>query len=219
MKRSVCQGLIGAFAALFLLGSASAAGATTIYSLTGDHCTGGCGVPPFGTVSLTQSGTTVDVTVHLNSGFAYAKTGAADDQAFKFNATGVSLADITVNAHAPTLTADAGAFNGDGTGTFGFGIICGGCGGGASDTFTSDITFHVANASIADLTHPNSLGNVFVADIWSQATGNTGPVFATTCLSGCAEINQLGAVPEPTSIVLLGSALLLAGRRLRHFKR
>src|SRR5262249_27660196 len=153
------------------------------FNLTSDHCTGGCGPAGtiFGTVTLTQNGTTVDVTVHLNSGFAFANTGAADNQAFKFNAVGVVVGDITVNQNAPKpLAADAGAFNGDGTGNFGFGIVCGTCGGGLSDAFTSDIIFHVANATIADLTVPNNFGNVFVADIGNTATGLTGPIDAST---------------------------------------
>src|SRR5437660_7095767 len=67
------------------------AGHAIIFDLTSDHCTGGCGPAGtvFGTVTLTQVGTAVDVTVHTNDPFGYAKTGAADDQAFKFNATGV----------------------------------------------------------------------------------------------------------------------------------
>src|SRR5215467_7220042 len=96
-----------------------------VFNLTSDHCTGGCGPAGtiFGTVSLTQNGTTVDVVVHLNSGFAFANTGAADNQAFKFNAGApVTLANITVDPHVPPLVAATGAFNGDGTGNFGFGI-------------------------------------------------------------------------------------------------
>jgi hypothetical protein len=36
------------------------------------------------------------------------KTGAVDNQAFKFNGTGVALADITVDPHTPVLIADTG---------------------------------------------------------------------------------------------------------------
>ena len=96
-----------------------------VFDLTSDHCTGGCGTAPFGTVTLEQDGTTVDVTVDLADGYFFVKTGAADDQAFKFNGTGFVVGDITVDQNAPNpLSADAGALNGDGTGNFGFGIEC-----------------------------------------------------------------------------------------------
>ena len=191
-----------------VLVAASGARATVIYNLTSDHCTGGCGTAPFGDVTLTQTGTTVDVSVHLNSPNWFVKTSSADNEAFKFNALDVVLGDIAVDVHIPGLTADAGAFNGDGTGNFGFGISCPTCGGGASDKFNNDIVFHVANATIADLTVPNNLGNVFVADLLSNGpqggTGNTGPVDATV------------PVPEPSTAMLLGLGLVgLVYRRNR----
>src|SRR5262245_14151644 len=90
----------------------------TLFNLTSDHCTGGCGTPPFGTVDVVQNGANVDITVHLLNGNQFVKTGAADDQAFKFNGVGVALGDITVSANpaGPTLVPQTGAFNGDGTG-------------------------------------------------------------------------------------------------------
>ena len=152
-----------------------------VFDLTSDHCTGGCGTAPFGTVTVTQNGANVDITVDLANGppntVSWAKTGAADFQEFKFNGIGVALGDITVNQTfaGQTLAPQTGALNGDGTGNFSFGIACTSCGNGAS-AITSDIVFHVANASIADVTAPNNLLNIFVADIFSSQTGNTGPV-------------------------------------------
>jgi hypothetical protein len=159
--------------AIGLLAAPSAQAIT--YDLTSDHVTGGAGTPPFGTVSVTQNGANVDITVDLADGYSFVKTGAADDQAFKFNGTGVALGDITVDAHTPTLVASTGAFNGDGTGNFAFGINAPSQGPGGSDPFTDNIVFHVANATIADLTGANALGVIFVADILAP-NGNTGPV-------------------------------------------
>ena len=195
--------------ALMLFGAGSAR-ATTIFDLTSDHCTGGCGTPPFGTVSLDQNGSSVDVMVHLNSPNSFVRTGAADFMAFKFNATDVVLGDITVDQTVPlqTLAAQTGALNGDGTGMFAFGIQCTTCSNGASGSFDDDIVFHVADATIADLTAKNNLGITFVADIFSDSalggTGNTGPVDATD------------PVPEPGAAALFGLGLVglaAAGRR------
>jgi len=184
-------------AAFLVVGLAVAVPANAIvFDFTSDHCTGGCGTPPFGTVTLTQNGTAVDTIVHLFDGNLFVQTGAADFQAFKFNATGVVLGDITVDAHTPALVAATGAFNGDGTGNFGFGINCPTCANGGAGAFNNDIVFHVANATIADLTAPNNLGIIFVADMLSGTTGNTGPVDAT-----------VPNVPEPASLLLLGSGI------------
>ena len=176
------------------------------FDLTSQDCTNGCGTPPFGTVTLTQNDTTVDIEVHLFAGEKFVKTGSADFQAFKFNANGVVLSDITVDPHTPTLQPNTGAFNRGGTGDFNFGISCPSCGGGASDAFNSDIVFHVADAVIGDFV-PNNRGNYFVADIiggghaWvgEGTSGNTGSVDA------------VAAVPEPATLFLIGTGIVGIG--------
>jgi PEP-CTERM motif len=200
MRGAIRVALVLALVTVGFMVTASTAQAVVL-NLTSDHCTGGCGAAGtiFGTVTLVQNGTTVDVTVHLNTGFAFANTGAVDNQAFKFNG---ATSGVTVNQTVPgqTLAFDTGAFNGDGTGTFTSGIACTTCGGGLSSAFTNDIVFHVANATIAQLTVPNAAGNTFVADIGNLATGNTGPV-------DCCGQN----VPEPTTLALLGTGLVGLG--------
>jgi hypothetical protein len=162
-------------------GGATSASAVT-FDLTSNHCTdaAGCGAPGtiFGTVGLTQNGTTVDFLVDLNSPYAWAKTGSVDFLAFKFNATDIVAGDITVDqtfAGQTLAAAGPGVFNGDGTGLFAWGIACTTCGNGLS-TITSDLVFHVANATIAELTAPNALGNIFVADLGNSTNGATGPI-------------------------------------------
>src|SRR5215831_17262877 len=64
------------------------------FNLTSDHCTGGCGTAPFGTVMLTQNGANVDVTVTLNAGYKFVKTGAGGDMYFLFDNSLITLASI-----------------------------------------------------------------------------------------------------------------------------
>jgi hypothetical protein len=187
-----------------------------IYDLTSNHCTvqADCGAPGtiFGTVTLNQNGVNVDFDVHLNSPYVYAKTDLADFLLFKFNAIGVVVGDISVNqtVAGQTLAGAAGTFNGDGTGDFGIGIACTTCGNGIQ-TFSNDLIFHIANATIAELIAPNANGNIFVADIGNSTNGATGPIDASAPHTN---------VPEPTSLAifstaLVGLGLLLRGRRHR----
>ena len=157
--------------------------ATTIsYDITGDHATGGLGTPPFGTVSLSETGTgPTTVTVHLVTGYSFVTTGAADDQYFKFNdgKAGASTADVSFGTAA--MKANTGSFNGDGTGAFKFGIGPNPLNNGLNK-YTGDIQFTV-NATIGDLTGvANLIGGeniIFVADLISP-NGNTGPAYVTT---------------------------------------
>src|SRR5262245_15444600 len=168
-----------------VLGGATSASAIT-FSLTSDHCTGGCGTPPFGTVTVTQNGGAVDVSVSLLNGNTFVLTQSADDQYFKFNGAQGAIT-VTENVPGVNLVADTGAFNGDGTGTFGFGITCTpiapntscAMGGGHGLPVGTVLMFEVANTTVAQLTQANANGMIFVADILSGTTGNTGPVDAS----------------------------------------
>lgn len=185
------------------------------FDFTSDHVTGGAGTPPFGTVELTQNGTSVDFTVTLTDGYGFVLTGAADNQYFKFNATGVVAGDITninQNFAGFTLSGDAGAFNGDGTGNFGFGITSDHGTGGSPPIYLGPLTFSVINSTISDFLTPNNLGILFVADIIAPAVDgvrNTGPVDVTPT-----------TVPDGGStIMLLGAALGGLGVMRRFVRR
>ena len=96
---------------------------------------------------------------------------------FTFNATGVVVGDISVvqTFAGQTLAAVGGSFSSGGPGDFSFGIGCTTCGNGNLG-ITSNLDFTIANATIADVTAPNNLGYLFVADVFSSQTGNTGRV-------------------------------------------
>jgi hypothetical protein len=209
--RSLLRYSLAALAVVAATAAFPSASHAIVFDFTSDHCTGTCGTPPFGTVDVTQVGANVHIVVDLANGVSWAQTGAADFQLFKFNATGVVVGDISVTQTfaGQTLQANTGAFNGDGTGAFSFGISCNTCGNGNLG-ITSNLVFSVANATIADLTAVNNLGNIFVADVFSGQTGNTGPVDASTPRAVPGPIAGAGI---PGLVVACGGLLALVRRR------
>jgi hypothetical protein len=179
------------------------------FDLTSCHVSGGCGPQTsFGTVTLTQNGASVDFVVSLAGGNRFVQTGSADQELFKFNGPGVvgniinAATANPLNAVAGGLHGATGSFNGDDTGNFSFGIEClvaSNCSGGSTPTFTG-LSFTVTNATIAQLTVPNNLGNIFVADVLIASNGLTGPVDVTG-----------GVVPESTTLLMVGTALVGLG--------
>ena len=202
---------LAAAVAVLIAGGATSASAIS-FDLTSDHCTGGCGTAPFGTVDVTQVGANVHIVVDLANGppnaVSWAQTGAADFQLFKFNATGVVVGDISVvqTFAGQKLQANTGTFNGDGTGPFSFGISCTTCGNGALG-ISSNLDFTIANATIADVTAGNPL-NIFVADVFSGQTGNTGPVDVSVP-------GPLAGAGLPGLVMACGGLIGLARRRRR----
>lgn len=193
MKRrsTSCLLALGVIALVF---AAPASADQTQFSLNASGCSGGCTVPA-GTVTLTQDGALVDVRVDLTSG-SFIDTGS--HTSFTFDISGAPQISITKLSAGFTFPADS--MTNSPFGTFDYGVDCTTCGPGASNTVPPPLTFTVGLAnnnalSIFDFTgHLYAPGDTvfFAADIFDSSTGNTGAV---------------GAVPEPSSVALLGWGL------------
>src|SRR5262245_15820133 len=166
--------------------------------VSGSTCNGGSiPAPGFGTVTLLQSGTSVNFDVTLNNGNRFVETGAGGGELFLFND---ALPGSTITNISTSPTTPAGGLSGftnlppvmaDGTGTFTASVECtvaADCNGGSAPTMTF-LHFTVTNATVAQLETANANGNIFVADILcgaaqTQCGGLTGPVDVSFTVPG-----------------------------------
>jgi len=191
------------------------------FTFTSDHCSGGCGPQPggFGSVTLTQAGNNVNVSVSLFNGNKWVSTGAGGGQYFLFDNAAITLGSITNismpgNPGGPTVAAQ-GPIHADGTGDWMWAIGCPTCGTGGSNAFGGSLTFTVTNTTLAamEVGHVVIVNGVptielFVADILSGTTGMTGDV----------DVNGAGgSVPDGgATVMLLGVALGTLGMVRRY---
>ena len=204
--------------ALFLSFAAIGAGLITTssaetisYSLTSDDCTGGCGTSPFGTVTVSSiSPTAVSVDLTLTAGELFAQTTAGDALLFDI----VGNPSIVVSNLTPmftaTQTASGGNIHADGTGYWEYSIDCTGCGTGiSSPTSSGPLQFDVTAAGgITPSSFVQNASGLFFATDIMGTTGHTGDVAAPAG-------DPFSAVPEPTSVAILASSLLMLGL-MRH---
>src|SRR5262245_2074709 len=163
-----------AFLAAVGLCASSAGAQADTFTFTSCHITGGCPSTGFGTVTLTQSGTSVNFNVVLNNGNRFVETGAGGGSLFLFNDSiaGSTITGITTTLNGATVNVVPGGLSGftnqspimaDGTGTWTAQVFCtvaSDCNGGSAPTF-NDLHFTVTNATVAGLEVGNSLGNMF----------------------------------------------------------
>jgi hypothetical protein len=194
---------------LGLTGIPTTSHADTTFDLTGAGF--GAGTPPYGTVTLSQTGVNeVSVTVQLGSGEQFINGGV--DSVFAFNttvsgltATGISFSGQLAGEAVPLGTFQTGTLSMDGAGTFGnfgYGVTTNLSGG--SDPLGNKLTFTLTGTGldISDF-FANTKGIFFAADISAGCT--------TTNCTGNTGTGVIWAAPLPPAVLLFGTALVGMG--------
>jgi hypothetical protein len=218
MKFKFASALIVAATAFFAPVAASAVPIT--YTLQFFDATSGLPAGPFGTVTVGDlSGSTIVVTVALNSGFKFVDTGGHDGFTFETSgAVNVAIDPLSVPTTGWTThaTGATDTFTNPPFDHWNNSVGC--CGGqfGGANAVSGPLVLDITGAGLTQASFiANSLGYFFAVDIIQTSTGFTGAVAAkgpdVTC-TDCGVRN----VPEPFTLSLFGAGLAGAaalGRR------
>ena len=211
----------GAFFALFM---SFGLGVGTTYALTSFTLNDGNGFAAdqdYATIDITLTGNTLHVVVTTLPGFGIFGNGAGNG-AFGFNVVGstaVTFANILPNSGGGACNSGNGG-NFDGFGGFELSLEC-----GSASQNISSLSFDLTRpgtpfTSENDIVEDNAGGNNFAAHICVRdGDGCSATGFATTGGGSGAGPGGVAVtatqVPEPSSVLLIGSGLLALARYAR----